>query len=261
MEKIFIKNRKNQKLAVVIEKSKNQKGLSFVMHGLGGYKEQKNIRTMTQAFLDNDYTVVTFDTANTFGESDGCYDDATVTNYYEDLEDVLDWSKSQAWYQEPFCLTGHSLGGISVALFAEKFPWKVKALAPIATVVSGKLSAEKERTPEDKKEFNNWKKYGYKEVSSNSKPGMNGKLKWSHMEDRMRYDLLLEVGKLTMPVLLIVGTKDTSTPVDQQKILFEALPIGAKELHVIDGAPHTIRESEHLDILYGFFDKWIKGLK
>ena len=261
MEKIFINNRKNQKLAVVIEKSQNQKGLSFVVHGLGGYKEQKNIRTMAQAFSDNDYTVVTFDTTNTFGESDGNYDDATVTNHYEDLEDVLDWSKSQAWYQEPFCLTGHSLGGICTALFSEKFPWKIKALAPIATVVSGKLSAEKERTSEDKKEFDNWKKDGYKDVVSNSKPEMNGKLKWSHMEDRMKYDLLPDAGKLTMPVLLIVGTKDTSTPVDQQKLLFEALPDGTKELHVIDDAPHTIRDPEHLKVLYEFFDKWIKGLK
>jgi len=78
--KIFIKNRKNQKIAVVIEQPANTRGLAFVAHGLGGFKEQAHIRTMAQAFLDNKYTVVTFDAADTFGESEGNYDDATITN-------------------------------------------------------------------------------------------------------------------------------------------------------------------------------------
>ena len=39
MGKFFVKNRQEQKLSVIIEKSENQKGLVFVMHGLGGFKE------------------------------------------------------------------------------------------------------------------------------------------------------------------------------------------------------------------------------
>ena len=45
--------------------------------------------------------------------------------------------RNAKWYGEPFVLVGHSLGGISTALFAENYPDKVKALAPISTVVSG----------------------------------------------------------------------------------------------------------------------------
>ena len=110
--KEFIKNRKGQKIAVLVEQQKNQKGLAFVMHGLGGFKEQPHIQVFAEAFLDNGYTVVRFDTTNTFGESDGNYEEATTTNYYEDLEDVIEWAKSQSWYEESFCLSGHSLGGI-----------------------------------------------------------------------------------------------------------------------------------------------------
>ena len=40
MEKLLIQNRKGQKIAVLLEKSLDQKGLAFVMHGLGGFKEQ-----------------------------------------------------------------------------------------------------------------------------------------------------------------------------------------------------------------------------
>ncbi len=253
MQKLFIKNRKDQKIAVVIDQPAKARGMAFVTHGLGGFKEQAHIRTMAQAFLDNGYTVVTFDTTNTFGESDGSYDDATVTNYSEDLEDVVAWSKSQPWYMEPFCLAGHSLGAISVALYAQKYPKLVKGLAPISTVVSGKLSMDRE------KDFDGWKKKGYQEKISNSKPGLVGKLKWSHMEDRLKYDLLPKANLLTMPVLMIVGSEDVPTPVRHQQILYDALP-GRKEMYVIEGSPHTFRDEKHLKQVYQHFDKWIKTL-
>ena len=98
MKKVFIKNRKGQKLAVLIEQVSSQKGLAFVMHGLGGDKYQPHVRTFASAFKENGYTVIRFDTANTFGESSGDYTKATVTNYYHDLVDVIRWSKKQNWF-------------------------------------------------------------------------------------------------------------------------------------------------------------------
>lgn len=92
-QKIFIKNRKKQNVSVVVETLKKQQGLVFVMHGLGGFKEQDHIKTFADAFKEEGFTVVRFDTTNTFGESDGNYEDATTTNYYEDLEDVISWAK------------------------------------------------------------------------------------------------------------------------------------------------------------------------
>lgn len=246
-------NRNGKRIVVVVEQAKDQKGLVFVMHGLGGYKEQPTIRAFAESFIEKNFTVVTFDTAHTFGESEGEYEDATVTNYYEDLEDVIGWSSEQEWYEEPFVLVGHSLGGISTALYAEKYPEKVKALAPISTVVSGELSLE---TSEYEK-VEEWKKSGWRIKESKSKPGRIKKLKWSHVEDRKQYDLLKDVNKLKMPVLLIVGEKDESTPVEHQKILFDAIP-GQKELHVIDGAPHTFVEEEHLVEIKEIFSTWIK---
>ena len=164
--KLNIKNRKGQKIVVLLEKSENQKGLAFVMHGLGGFKEQPHIMTFADAFKENGFTVVRFDTTNSIGESDGKYEDATTTNYYEDLEDVIAWSKSQEWYLEPFWLCGHSLGGISVALFAEKFPIKVESVIPVSAVVSGKLSLEKNRQVQPEK-IKEWERTGWKIAESN----------------------------------------------------------------------------------------------
>ena len=230
----------------------SRKGLVFVMHGLGGFKEQPHIVAMAEAFVGHGYTAVRFDTTNTFGESVGKYEEATTTNYYEDLEDVINWAAMQAWYMEPFVLVGHSLGGLCTALYAEHHPEKVKAVAPISTVVSGVLSMDGHGKHD---EWRKWKGTGWREEISKS-TGKIKRLPYSHMEDRLKYDLLPEVRKLIMPVLLVVGELDDGTPPEHQKILYDALP-GAKELHIIKGAPHTFREAEPLAELKKIIRQWL----
>ena len=257
MSKQTIQNRKRQKIVVLVEKHPKQAGLAFVMHGLGGFKEQPHIQTFAEAFYENGYTVIRFDTTNTYGESYGNYEDATVTNYYEDLEDVISWTATQPWYQEPFCLAGHSLGGISTTLFSEKYPERVKGLAPTSTLVSGKLGYEAE-SKENKEE---WDRTGWKIQPSKSRPGVIKKLKWHHfLEDSFKYDVLPEASKLTMPALMIVGELDENTPPEHQKLLYDKLP-GPKEFHVIKNAPHTFRDPQQLSEIKKIMDAWIKRLK
>ena len=254
--KEFIKNRKGQKIAVIVEENLDHKGLAFVMHGLGGFKEQPQLQTFAKAFKDNGYTVVLFDTTNTTGESDGKFEDATVGGYYEDLEDVISWAKTQNWYKEPFCLSGHSLGAYSSLLYAIRYPEQVKAVAPIQAFISGEFSMDTMSSEEIK----NWKETGWQIKESRSKPGFIKKLPWSHMEERLKHDLLKEdLSKLTMPILFIAGDLDKSTPIEQQKILFEKLP-GKKEFHVIKGAVHGFYSYEHLSEVYSIFNNWIKSL-
>lgn len=255
MEKIFIENRKGQKMSVVVEEHSDAKGLAFVMHGLGGFKEQPHIQMFKDAFKEKGFTTVVFDTTNTFGESEGNYEDATTTNYYEDLSDVIAWAKGQSWYQEPFALAGHSLGGISTAYYAEQHPEEVLALAPIATVVSGplRLEAYEKYDPESLKE---WERTGWRVSESESKPGLIKRLKWSHMADRNKYDLLVSADKLTMPTLFIVGSEDTGTLPEHQQILHDAVK-GPREIHIIKGAPHTFRDEQHLAEIKSIFLDWI----
>ncbi|MBI4049197.1 MAG: alpha/beta fold hydrolase [Candidatus Doudnabacteria bacterium] len=137
--KEFIKNRSGQKIAVVVEKLQDKpQGLAFVVHGLGGFKENLLTRAMAESFIQNDYITVTFDAGHSIGESEGNYEKATVTSHYCDLEDVINWAMRQPWFRSPFVLVGHSLGGIATALYAECYASQVKALAPIATLISGR---------------------------------------------------------------------------------------------------------------------------
>jgi pimeloyl-ACP methyl ester carboxylesterase len=252
--KTFIKNHDGNEVSVLVEEAETPGKLAFVMHGLGGNKNQGHIRAMAEAFLESGYTVVSWDATHTFGESEGGkYEDATITNYYADLEDVIAWAASQPWYIEPFVLCGHSLGGISVALFAEKYPEKVKALAPISTVISGKLSL---LTKADDLEA--WKRDGIRVTMSHD--GKNEKrLKWSYMEDRMNYNLLDNVTQLTMPVLIIVGERDDPTPPEHQQLLFEQLP-GKKEIHVVKGALHSFYEPHEQHEVKQLVKAWLETL-
>lgn len=247
----FIKNRKNQNICVMIEWASNNKWLAFVMHGLSGTKDEKHIRTFIQSFLDNNFTVISFDTTNTFWESDGKYEDATVTNYYEDLYDVIQWSEQQNFYQEKFFLVWHSLWGICISLYAQNFPERIIGLAPISTVVSWKLSIELWN-----RDINKWKKEGFVIEKSDTSPEWFKKLKYSHIVDRLKYDLLENTKWLQMPVLMIVWDKDTSTPLKHQKIFFEKLET-EKELHIIKWWSHTFKEQKHLDEIYKIFNDWI----
>lgn len=256
MEKLFIKNRDNKNISVIVEEPENSIGLVFLMHGLGANKEKPNIIKAAQVFLNNNYTVVRFDTINSCGESDGKFEDATVTNYYADLEDVINWSKSQNFYQEPFILAGSSLGGMCIVLYAEKYPEKIKSLIPIAPVISGELSIARS----SQERIDNWRKTGWQERPSESIPGLIKRLKWSHMEDRLKYNLLKKVEVLTMPVLLIVGELDESCPVNHQKILFDAIPSNKKELSIIASAPHTFKDEIHLQEFAKVVDEWVKKL-
>lgn len=259
MTKLTIVNRKGQKIALVIETNKIPSGLAFVMHGLGGFKEQLHIAAFAQSFKEKNFIVVRFDTTNTFGESDGNYENSTTTNYYEDLEDVIGWAKTQSWYKEPFYLAGHSLGGISVILYAERFPKKVKGLAPISTAVSGELSVK----VAGEKNIKNWEKTGWREEKSESIPGLVKRLKWSHMIDRLKYNILPKADKLTMPTLLIVGDKDNKTPLAHQKMFFDRLS-GKKELHVIKNADHNFRGpryEKNLEEIRNIFTNWISKVQ
>lgn len=255
MENFSIKNRKNLKIVGYVSTPKNPKGLAFVLHGLGGFKEQPHIIVLADTLLRNGYTVVNFDATNSVGESEGKYENATVQNHYEDLVDVVFWAKTQTWYQEPFLLAGHSLGGYAVARYAEDYPKEVKAIFPFALLVAGELNHEAHKMFEPEK-FKLWKETGWKTEISKSKPGVIKKLPWSHMEERLKHDLRPEASKLTMPVLFVVGENDNPCPLSSQKALYDIVP-GSKEMHIISGAPHTFREEKHLKELEEIFSNWL----
>jgi pimeloyl-ACP methyl ester carboxylesterase len=77
------------------------------------------------------------------------------------------------------------------------------------------------------------------------------------MVDRLKYNVLPDIHHLTMPILLMVGDKDTTTPLSHHKILFEKLT-GPKELHIIKGAPHSFKTENELKEIQTITEAWIE---
>ena len=94
---------------------------------------------------------------------------------------------------------------------------------------------------------------------SGSIPGLIKRLPWSHMEDYLHYDLLTDVGRITCPTLLMVGSDDTSTPPEDQRVLYEALTC-EKELHIIPHADHNFAGAGCMEVVREIFDGWVERL-
>lgn len=250
--KVKIKNRQNKKIVVQIDNKDKGNELVFIAHGLGGFKEQKHMESFTKAFIKAGYIVIRWDAANTIGESEGNMENATLTNYYEDFEDVVKWAESQTWYKEPFVISGHSLGSACCILYTSKYPNKVKALAPISLFMSGKTYYDSLGKPKIEK----WKKQGFILQESTSKPGVMKKLSWKLMQDMLKYELLDNAKTIDKPTLLIVGSKDTGTPPSDHKEFLDLLKTQDKELHIIDGSPHTFKEKGHLKEIKEIMYAW-----
>lgn len=258
MEKFSFKNRYGLEIVGYVKIPENPIGLVFEQHGLGSFKEHVGVQAVVDSFSEHNYIVVNFDSTNSVNESGGKYEDATLGKHCEDLIDVIDWAKDKFWYQEPFILSGHSLGGFSVIEYAENFPQKVKGIFAFAPTISGKFSFEANEKY-SLETFKSWRDTGWNSRISNSKPGIEKRLPWSHMEERLNHDLLPGTDNLTMPVLILVGENDTSCPPEHQKVLFENLKC-PKDLFIIPGAPHTFRSPEDLSELKKILNDWLKKI-
>lgn len=250
-----MKNRHGQKLAINVDKAANPRGLAFVVHGLGGFKELVNIREVVEAFQAEGFTAVSYDAANTLGESDGKMEDATLTNYYEDLEDVVNWAKTQPWFMSPFVISGHSLGGACSIMFAAAHPHEVLAIAPICPFIAGELYEARHDPALIKK----WQADGFIMQPSQGKPGVMKKLNWSLAEDLRTQDVRKVAPKVTCPSLFIAGSEDHGIPPEVAHQAADKVR-GRMEFHTITGMGHNPRSPEHLKELGESIRAWAKKL-
>lgn len=225
---MFPKNRKGQELSAFYEGVERPDRLVFVVPGLGGNFDEPHLKVAREAFLENGFGVLSFDPYNT-GKSGGKYSDITVSGYISDLEDVIEWARTQTWFREPFWLAGHSLGGLTVGAYAEKNNEKISGLVLLSSVISGELSCETEIY---RNKVEDWKKTGW--IIND----VGERMPWGHMTDRLKYNLVSDAYKLSMPVLLVVGNEDKNTPPEHQSLLYSVIASRDKKLDIILGADH-----------------------
>ncbi len=138
---LWVKNIQGENIYVEVDGLKNAKHhkLAIIEHGLASNIHHAAVQSAKKAFLNNDYVVITFDARYSLGKGNNEVEKVRLSTFVEDMETVANWAKTQAFYSEPFAVSGHSLGGASVIEFAYKYPKQVNLLLPITPLISGRL--------------------------------------------------------------------------------------------------------------------------
>lgn len=261
-QKTSITNRSGLKVVVLVEADEGADKLVFIAHGQKGRKDEPHIQAFANAFRKNGYAVVLFDATHSVGESEGDLFDVTYDSYVSDLEDVIEWGRTQEWFKPQFALCGHSMGAQSTAWYAEHHPEEVLLLATMAPVVNFELHA----TTFEPGELEDYKMNGYKEVTSLSQPGVVHKIGWACQDSMKRYDLIPLASSLVMPVINIVGSEDQPCPVKHQEIFMNAVGSSNKQLIVINGLQHSYRNAQTNQVDNGLeevekaLNNWLKDV-
>ena len=256
--KIIIRNNRGEKLEIAVDgwETAVPGRLAFVQHGLSGHKGQVMVRRPVQAFADNGFTVVSFDSRHSFGASDGNLELATLSSFAEDLETVIRWAEGESFYAEPFALSGHSLGGGSVLKYAEDHPGQVSLLVPVAAMVGGKYFI-RSRLLNEHDSYRRWQEEGRLYRENKRHPEQNGWLSFNVVRDMLRYDLVRDAPAVRCPTLLVTGDGDPSSTVYNNTKLYDNLHCD-KTLTILKACEHLYEKRENADDLYRTVRDWVK---
>lgn len=230
---IYIKNRQNVKMAVKLNVSPERKKCAFLEHGLGARKEYPHMKVLEEYFANNGYNVVNIDATNSLNESGQTKDGITFKGHYEDLEDVIEWAKTQDFYKEPFALAGQSLGAASCLRYAGEFPNKVNTLIIAACpFIDGYnlVYADPMMKEIEKNGF-------YDKVSKST--GRTLHITKAFNEDLKRQDLTPYIVDVVAHTFIIQGMLDSEFIKENSQKIWDMLNC-KKELTSLPGVPHDL---------------------
>lgn len=234
---IFITNRKGLKMAVRLNVNDENKKLVFLEHGLSSRKEYPHMQVLEDVFSEFRYNVINIDATNSLNESESSEEGITTTGHFEDLVDVINWSKTQPFYKEPFALAGQSLGAISVVNYAGQYPNKVNLLIPCAFPYYNYIEEE----------LNDFAKEiirkGYCDKVSKS-TGKVLRIKSAYVEEMKNLDLTKQIENITAETYVLVGSKDNEKHLKNSKLLYQMLNC-KKEFHLLEDIPHDLANTPH----------------
>ena len=210
-------------------------------HGMESTKEGTKHQALAVRFAALGYACLRFDFSYV-GESEGAFEDLTVSGEVDDLTGVCD-DLRQRGARDP-ALVGSSLGGTVALLYAATDPG-VRALVTIAAV-SRPLGIIERLGPAATEA---WRRSGYRQEAT-------GRLKRDFLDDLVRHDVLAAARALRAATLVTHGAADDVVPVDDAYALHAALP-EPKALAITPGSDHRYSDPVHLEELLDRTVAWI----
>ena len=252
----MIKNEFNENIYIKTEGLENSAyhKLAIIQHGLASNMNHAAVQKAKQAFLDNHYVVVTFDSRYSLGEGNNDVEKVRLKTFIEDLETVANWAKKQSFYNEPFALIGHSLGGASVMEFGAKYPQQVNVLVPITPVISGKLW-EKSCMENLGVFCRQWKHNGTYEYTDaqNHKTAI---IPFSVVTSCNRYNAFYSARQISAKTLLIAAENDVVINPDDIKKLAKSMQNA--HIAVVNSAGHNFENKQNQSDLYSKINDFLR---
>ena len=238
-EKVKIQNSIGKNISAVIHRpeAKTEK-LAILCPGFLDSKDYNGLLYLAEVLSENGFTAVRFDPTGTW-ESEGDISDYSMTQYLKDVRSVKEYMLKNGEYNY-ILLAGHSRGGRVSLLYATQDSdiSMVVGIMPSATSIP--------RGPDKQRNNDQWKKEGT-QISTRDIPG-NGKerkqfpVPYSFLEDSLKYNVMEEIPKMHIPVLLLAGEKDTIIYPDEVKSIFDKLAC-PKEFIIVSGVGHDYRHN------------------
>ena len=248
MKKIFIKNKSGEKLAGILHEADSDK-LVIVCHGRLTTKDDYFLPELCEAISCIGINAFRFDFAGN-GESEGKFEDSTITKAIEDLKCAVDHFQTNF---DILSLIGHSMGGVIVLLHQVKYS-SAKSVVDIAGVVNQREYLLSKYSDMVIRQINS-QRFVIQEH--------NGKkivLSKKYLDDRASYgDISKKARMIKVPVLIVHGKNDEDIPYNNALVMKNA--ILANDLISIDGAGHFFEKTEHKMKLMDSIISWINSKK
>ena len=224
MKKIIILNRRNKKLSALFHKPADQaKKIIIFTHSFKGDKDyQPIIREFSEHIYNEGYAVIRFDCWGS-GESDGKFEDSSITTQIEDLEDIIKYVKSQGYNE--ICLIGLSLGTTDSIMAYDD---SIKCMVLWSPIF------QHEQLYESYKDEILQKGFIIRKRNLTGEEVKCGKAMWQDFKDIKPYKKLHEIN---CPVLAIIGSEDRHITKEKAQEFMKMIPFENK-LEVIQGGDH-----------------------
>ena len=217
----------NQQIIGILHLPKVKKAPLLVMvHGWGGNRLGTDNAFFVKAarqFARKDFAVLRFDFRGS-GDSEGKFEDQTITSMLRDLDSVISQSsKLPEIDKDKICLIGHSQGGYLSLLKASKDK-RIKCLVLWMARTS------------DLKDF--WSRTWLEEIKRRGYiVNYDYRIMQKYEKDSRKYSSLKAIKNLTVPTSLIFGEMDTFCPPSEGLRVFSIMK-GPKQLKILPHLDH-----------------------
>lgn len=229
-KEITFKNDKGQTLKGVVHIPDKKHFLKYpaviFCHGYTGTKDTEKYVELAEALPNAGFVTLRFDFTCS-GESEGKFEDITVTQEIADVSSAIDALLKLGMVDaKKIGVFGHSLAG-AVVIFAAERDSRIRAIVASCPAVYPGPTFRQVMSP---KGFRMWKKNG------SAVPWNDQKFKTNYgfWEDYQRYDILKSARKLKAPLLVLQGSKDAIVA-----------PAGARALAHAANAPLHFVDAGH----------------